>query len=321
MLPIEYRQCIKKEGEYKMKRFNLRVFLIFGLLLVLGTGGAAWAAVSSEGTPVNLTTEQWTGHSFTFLALPADKQASGYEFFTIDQANMGFQGDRSARISYREHVGKEVTVTQIVPFPAGNNQVEYMVYMTVSGTGENLVGRTMRGQLEGLVLTADLMNAREQFLGKIIYPKFRELSGTYLPGMDAIPMTVATSIGGPATVVDVYTGNQSQEPIWLILSINGERAILPIAYSWTNLPENAWSQTPPWQEALFTEDPRLSFGWSQEEWNNIESGIVEEGMTKGQIRLSWGKPSSIEENGAVWIYGTKELRFSGDVLHSIKTRE
>jgi hypothetical protein len=304
-----------------MKLFSLRILLLLSVLIVFGTGSSAWAEVSSETTPASLTTEQWTGHSFTFLALPADRQAAGYEIFPVDQADRGLGGDRSVRIPYANHVGKEVTVTQIVSFPAGNNQSEYMVYMTVNDTGEKLVGRTMRGQLEGLVLTADLINARQEFLGKTIYLKYRELSGVYVPSINANPTTVATSIGGPATVVDVYTGNQSQEPIWLILSVNGEKAVLPIAYSWTNMPVNAWTQTPPWQDALFTEDPRLSFGWSQDVWNKIENGTVEEGMTNEQIRLSWGKPVSIEENGTVWLYGAKKLSFSGNVLHSIETIE
>jgi hypothetical protein len=314
-------EYIEKKGEYKMKRLNLKNILLFSLILVFGVGGAAWAAVSSGTTPVNLTIEQWKGNSFTFLALPADKQSSGYEIFPVGQAEKGFEGDRSVRSSYTGHVGKEVIATEIVPFPAGYNQHEYLVYLTVKDTGEKLVGRTMRGQLDGLVLTDDLVNAKEQFLGKVVYPKFRELLGVYVPGINSAPATVAASIGSPATVVDVYTGNQSQEPIWLILSINGEKAILPIAYSWTNMPVNSWTQTPPWQDALFTEDPRVTSGWSLDAWNKIESGIVEEGMTKGQIRLSWGKPVSTEEDDTVWIYGTKKLGFTGDVLHSIETVE
>jgi hypothetical protein len=299
-----------------MKLFSLRILLLLTILVVFGTAGSAWAGASSETPPINVTNEQWRGHSFTFLALPADKQAAGYEIFTVDQANQGFEGDHSVRISYAEHVGKQVTVTEIVPFAAGYNQSDYMVHMTVNDTGEKLIGRTMRGQLEGLVLTSDLVNARQQFLGKTIYPKFRELSGLYVP--NTVPTTVSTTFGGPVTVVDVYTGNQSQEPIWLIVSVNGEKAILPIAYSWTNIPTQSWTQTPPWQNALFIEDPRNSLGWSQDLWNQIENGNVGEGMTKGQVQLSWGNPVSRDENDSVWIYGTKKLTFSGDVLHSIE---
>jgi len=300
-----------------MKIVSLRILLVLSFLLGFGSIGLVWAEASSEAPSPNVKIEQWTGDSFTFLALPAAKQSAGYEIFTVGQAMQGFQGDLSVRIPYEQHVGKQVTVTEIVPFDAGYNQQEYMVNMTVDDTGEKLIGRSMRGQLEGLVKTSDLNNARQQFLGKIIYPKFRELSGLYVPGWNTTPQAVSTIIGGPVTVIDVYAGNQSQEPIWLIVSVNGEKAMLPIAYSWTNTSIGAWTQTPPWQDALFMEDPRISLGGSLDVWNQIETGNVEEGMTKDQVRLSWGKPFSIEANDGVWIYGTTKLSFNGDMLHSI----
>lgn len=301
-----------------MKLFNLRILLVLSLLVAFVSVGTVWAEPASEAPAVNLTTEQWTGHSFTFLALPADEQAAGYEIFPVDKANKGFTGDRSVRIPYAQHAGKKVTVTEVIPYPAGPNMQEYMVYMKVDETGEKLVGRTMRGQLEGLVLTADLTNARQQFLGKTIYPKFRELAGLYTPGSEEVPKSVSTSIGGAATVVDVYAGNQSDEPIWLVVSVNGEKAILPIAYSWTNIPEPNWTETPPWQEALFTEDPRPSLGWSHSLWYQIENGNVEAGMTKAQVLLSWGKPVQKVEDDTVWIYDNKKLNFNGDVLQAIE---
>ena len=307
------------EEKYKMKIVSIRILLVLSLLIGFGTVGSVGAEASNETTSPNLSVEQWTGRGFTFLALPADKQSAGYEIFTVDQANQGFKGDRSVRIPYTEHVGKQVTVTEIIPFAAGYNQEEYMVYMKVNETGEKLLGRTMRGQLEGLVLTSDLNFARQHFLDRTVYPKFRELSGLYVPNLNTMPMAVSIPIGGPVTVVDVYAGNTSQEPIWLIVSVNGEKAILPIAYSWTNISTDSWNQTAAWQEALFTEDPRISLGGSQDLWNHIENGNVEEGMTKGQVSLSWGKPSLTEVNDSVWMYGTKKLSFDGDVLHSIET--
>lgn len=302
-----------------MKLFNLCILLVLSLLISFGTVSTTWAESSNETSSVNLTTEQWTGHTFTFLALPADKQSAGYDIFTIDQASRGFEGDRSVRIPYAQHAGKQVTVTEVIPYPAGPNQQEFMIYMTVNDTGEKLVGRTMRGQLEGLVLTADLANAKKRFLGKTIYPKLRELAGVYIPGSNETPEAVPIPIGSPVTVVDVYPGNQSQEPIWLVVSFNGEKAVLPIAYSWTNIPVSSWAGTSPWQEAFFTEDPRLSLGWSHSLWYQIENGNVEEGMTKGQVMLSWGKPQRSEANDSIWVYGNKKLSFTGDVVHSMET--
>lgn len=298
---------------------GLRILLVLSLLFGFGTPDSVSAEVVSKVPPANLLVEQWTGHSFTFLALPAAKQAAGYEIFKVDQASKGFEGDPSVRISYAEHVGKQVTVNQIVSFPAGNNLKESLVYMTVNDTGEKLVGKTMREQLEGLVLTADLMNARKQFLGQTIYPKLRGLSGLYIPRINETPMPVMIPIGSAVTVVDVYPGNQSQEPIWLIVSVNEEKAMLPISYSWTNMLITEWTQNPAWQVALFTEDPHLTFNWSQDIWNNIEKGNVENGMTKEQIRLSWGKPINIDGKSNSWIYGSQKLNFSEEVLSSIDT--
>ncbi len=301
-----------------MRTVSLRLLLVFSLLLGLSTASTAWAA-SAATVPAGIKIEEWKSHVFTFLALPADKQSAGYEIFTVAQADKGFQGDRSVRIPYAEHVGRQVTVTAVVPFAAGFDQQEYMVSMTVKDTGEKLLGRTMRGQLEGLVLTSDLENARKQFLGKTIYPKYRELSGLYVPGGNAVPKSVSTAIGAPVTVVDVYAGNQSQEPVWLIVSVNGEKAVLPIAYSWTNMPAQAWLESAPWQNALFVEDPRTSLGGSYELWSKIQNGSVETGMTKGQVELSWGKPLRTEANDSVWIYDTEKLSFDGEVLKLVDT--
>lgn len=311
-----YYHRLPKGGTMK-KLFNLCILLALGVLISFGTVGYTWAE-PSNGTPsVNLTPKQWIGHTFTFLAMPADDQSAGYSIFTTDQASRGFEGDQSVRIPYAQHAGKQVTVTEVIPYPAGPTQQEFMVYMKVNDTGEKLVGRTVRGQLEGLVLTADLTNAKKQFLGKTIYPKFRELDGVYIPG--EAPKSVPIPIGSPVTVVDVYPGNNSLEPIWLVVSFNGEKAVLPIAYSWTNIPVNSWTDTSPWQNVLFTEDPRQVLGWSHSLWYQIENGTVEEGMTKGQVMLSWGKPQRSEANDSIWIYGNKKLSFSGDVVNSVET--
>ena len=300
----------------KMKTLSVRILLVLSLLLGVGATGSVSAEVYNQAAPGNMKIEQWAGHSFTFLTLPGAMQSDGYEIFTEKQAAQGFQGDRSVRLPYAQHVGKQVTITEIVPFDSGYSQPEYVVHMTVNDTGEKLLGRSMRGQVEGLVLTSDLNNARQQFLGKTVYPKFRDLSGVYVPG--ATPQAVDIAIGGPVTVVDVYAGNQAREPICLVVSVNGEKAIVPIAYSWTNIPIASWTQSLPWQDALFIENPRISLGGSQEVWNNIKSGNIEEGMTKDQVHLSWGKPFSRETNDSVWIYGTQKLNFNGDVLSSIE---
>lgn len=300
-----------------MKRFFCCLVLAMCMFLV-GMGGGA--ATSEAAASQNLKIQQWQGQSFTFMSLPDDKQAAGYSIFKVENASRGFQGDVSVRIPYAAHVGKQVVVTEVVPFDAGYGLKEYMVYMTVTDTGEKLVGRSMRSQLNGLVLTADLKNARKQFLGKTVYSKLRELPGLATAGNSA-PQSVAVGIGAPVVVVDVYPGIQIQDPIWLVVTANGQKAVLPMNYSWTNMPQVFWNDRPAWQDDLFLEDPHKTFNWSADMWKQIETANVTVGMFKEQVRLSWGEATDMEKDGFVWIYGNKKLTFNEDMLISIETRE
>ncbi|MFA6850634.1 MAG: hypothetical protein WCS30_09805 [Selenomonadaceae bacterium] len=289
-----------------MKQFGLRILLM--LAFIIGTQGAtsAFAKTASDTDPVNLTIEQFSGNNFTFLNLPSDQQTSGYKIFTVKQAEAW---DHSDPIDFAGHVGKEVTVTKTVWLPEPK---EYLVYMTVNDTGEKLAERTRNGQLESLVLSDDLAKAKEQFQGKTVYPKARGMIGFN----SAVKIPVL--IGSPVSVVDVIAGTDAQTPISLIVKANGKKAVLPIAYSWTNLPTASWLKTAAWQEDLFLKDPRKNLGWSRSAWENIDKANVVEGMTKDQVLLSWGKPNLTEDNGAVWTYGPKKLSFSGDKVQSIK---
>lgn len=312
-----------------MRYLGVPMMLIVGLLLLSVMTGSVWAEVSAEVSPevasLNLTPEQWVGHNFLILDLPADKRSEGYELFAQDQYMRGFQGDRAFFLPYAGHVGQQVTVTEVAGYTAEDERLEYVVYFTENSTGEKLVGRTIGGQLEGLVLEADLQKARQHFLGRTVYVKRRVLQGAYDPGTNkAVPLAVVTKIGDAAQVVDVYAGIQAREPIWLIVMVNGQKAILPIAYSWTNMPVFAWTQNPPWQNELFAAEPRATLGWSEAVWTQIETGVIQEGMTKEQVRLSWGPPVFPEESAAcpdkaIWHYGTRVLCFTGDSLTSIET--
>lgn len=304
-----------------MKIVSLRIFLVLSLLVAVSTPGLAWAKAktSIETSAPNIKVEEWTGKSLTFIDLPTEKQATGYDIFTVEQAMKGFEGDFSVRIPYRKYVGKEVTVTAVIDFPGGYDRKEHMVHMKVNNTGEKLIGRTTNEQLEGLVLTADLRNARRYFLGKTIYPKFRMLPGLYIADLNKMSEPVPIIIGEPVTVVDVYTGIRSQEPIWLVVLVNGKKAILPLTYSWSNIPIHYWQQTSGWQEALFMENPKDLLGGDQELWKAIQDGVIEKGMTKNHIALSWGKPPLNDSNDEIWIYGTKKLHFKGEILDSVET--
>ena len=307
-----------------MRLNSLRLALMVMLLVLFGALGTAWAANSQQESSPNLTPDQWTGQSFTFLSLPAADQAAGYEIFNVDQSQQGFTGDRSVRIPYKQYVGKQVTVTDVVTYIASDNKYEYLIYLEEKESKQKLVGRTSRGQLEGLVLTADLAKAKQQFLGKTVYVKLRTIEGLYDPQTNTTPLSIPTKIGSAVNVVDVYAGLKSSEPIWLIVVTDNQKAFIPITYSMTNVPSNFCQQNPPWQEKIMLNDFRATSGWSEEMWNQIDAGIAKPGMTQEQVRFSWGSPASISDNTAnsnesTWKYGTQILKFSGNQLISIES--
>ncbi|WP_040952629.1 copper amine oxidase N-terminal domain-containing protein [Gorillibacterium massiliense] len=59
---------------------------------------------------------------------------------------------------------------------------------------------------------------------------------------------------------------------------------------------------------FFTYDPYKKYNWSQAIWNQIKAEQISIGMTKDQVRLSWGSPASTStstSNGntiEVWVY-------------------
>jgi hypothetical protein len=78
-------------------------------------------------------------------------------------------------------------------------------------------------------------------------------------------------------------------------------------------------------EDLFTEsDPRKEYKWSASTWKLIEEGKVKIGMSREQVRLSWGEPkdinSTITRRGTSeqWVYSGNYLYFENGKLTTIQ---
>lgn len=299
---------------------NLRILCLIALFLLFGVNSLF--AATQAAAPENLTIDQWVGQKFVFLALPNDRQSEGYEIYPEELAERGFSGDRSVNIAYKDYFAKQVTVTDVVRIT--DTPYDYVVHLREAKSGQKLIGRTFRGQLEGLALIDDREKARKKFVGKTIYALSRTLQSLE-PGNDTMPeKAINISPGTPLQVIDIWDGMQSSYPIWLVVLINGHKAVLPIAYSWTNQPGYAWTTSPPWQDYISLEDPgKLTKSYAELQ-SFLESGTIKEGMTQYQVRLIWGPPSSIEKaiiDGSeqiLWTYGNQKLKFSGDRLVSIE---
>lgn len=72
-------------------------------------------------------------------------------------------------------------------------------------------------------------------------------------------------------------------------------------------------------------DPYKKYNWSASTWKLIKAEKVAVGMSKTQVELSWGRPSStskLTSNGftvEVWRYGTQYVSFTNGIVQSIYT--
>ena len=282
------------------------------LLLLL----AAMALPAGAATTDNLKVPQWVGHEFVTLNLPDDRRDHGYEMYVGNFSAAELRGDaveKLPHLPYLNHNGKRLKVTQVAP---ANWQTEdyYIVSLTEVDSGLQLTARTFADQIEGIALAADLEKTKQAFLGKTIYAKRETLVD------HPNPATIMVPFGQPMPVTDVWFGYDTTEPILLVVNYNNSKAALPMAYSWTNQNPGSWTVADAWQMAFFVEDPRQTAGNNPAIWSFIASSRVETGMTREQVRLSWGNPpltETLREDGTyfeVWTYGDYKLYFSGNVL-------
>ncbi|GIP17683.1 hypothetical protein J40TS1_33250 [Paenibacillus montaniterrae] len=72
-------------------------------------------------------------------------------------------------------------------------------------------------------------------------------------------------------------------------------------------------------------DPYKKYSWSTSTWNMIKAEKIAVGMSKTQVELSWGRPSSTSKLSSsgitveVWRYGTQYVSFTNGIVQSIYT--
>lgn len=264
----------------------------------------------------NLTVKQWVGQEFVTLNLPDDRRDHGYEIYMGNFTATDLRSDNVEKLPhlpYLNHNGKHLLVNRVEP-AQWQSEEYYIVSLTEKESGLQLTARTFANQVDGIALVADLEKTKRDFLGKTVYSKRESLVD------HPNPATVLVPFGQPLPVTDVWFGFDTTEPILLVVEYNKSKAVLPMAYSWTNQNPGSWTTADAWQKSFFIEDPRQLAGNNPTIWSYIASSRVETGMTREQVRLSWGAPPLTDmtrEDGnsfEIWTYGNYKLYFTGNVL-------
>ncbi|MBD3317508.1 MAG: hypothetical protein GF344_17090 [Chitinivibrionales bacterium] len=266
--------------------------------------------------PVLLEPSQWRGKRFVMVEKVRMFRKFGYLLYTSPQLDSATSAPNPAvalknhRLKYDVFAGGVVTVTAVEEQDDG----EYLATFQTDTMGLTVYGKTRNGIIEGIHAEEDLVAARDRWLGQTVFSR-RRLIDTYDSAASRFA-TTPVSITEPLEVVAVRWGMTPlpPKPIWLVVQrADGSRGIIPVNYSWTNVPPQKRTDGLPWSMDILEEDPR-SYGWEDEIWEAIDETKLLTGMTTKQVRLSWGEPanthSRIDERGR----RVRELTYPGDIL-------
>ncbi len=267
--------------------------------------------------------KDWPGNTFVLVPKGRMFQKFGYHLYDTPLLDQETQpADTTAvlknhRLKYDRYKLARITALTATPQADG----EYVVSFQVDSPSVEpsiVYGKTSNGTLEGIAPASDLAYARDYWLGDTIYSRRRILDR--YDSAEAKFSSMGVSISAPLQVVDVHWGMipLPPKPIWLeVESPTGPKGIIPVHFSWTNVLESKRSDGLPWEEDVLEDNPRQIHDWPDEIWTAVDAHKVMTGMTKEQVKMSWGEPTSkesVEDNAQVWKFDRGTVRFVGDTL-------
>jgi hypothetical protein len=271
---------------------------------------------------------QWMGKKFILLAKPKMFQSFGYELYltkNLSAANTGIDSTietKNHHVRYNRFCNKIISVTAVEPLAQ-----EFLITFTVDNYGHKLFAKTHKQAIEGIADLGDLDKAAKQWVGKTVYARGR-LINTYDSASGSFG-TVKISIQQPLKVNSVSWGTTPlpPKPVWLCVSTPGSdpvSGILPVYESWTNVMADKVKTENAWEEDVFEKNPsQLYPAWDSLTWKAINAHTIVSGMSKEQVRISWGTPHHVTMDTIKahckeqWIFGNQFLCFENDTVAMI----
>jgi len=205
---------------------------------------------------------------------------------------------------------------------------EWLVSFSQNRTNLSMFGKTHKGAIEGIACIDDLDKAAAQWTGRVVYSR-RRFIDTYDSVVGTFG-TVKVNIQDRLTVTGVRWGTTPlpPKPVWLCVSTNEkETGIVPICQTWTNVMlDKVNADGNPWDEDLFEKNPMEIYSWDSSIWKAINSHTIVSGMSKEQVRVSWGQPQRVTTDAAKqlcdeqWLYGSQFLCLDHDTVTSVGGR-
>jgi hypothetical protein len=201
---------------------------------------------------------------------------------------------------------------------------EYLVTFVDSVSGRTVYAKTSGGVCHELAYEKDLQTASKRWTGRTVFSA-RGFITSFGEGKTA---SVKVDLRDSLRVTGVRFGLTPlpAKPLWLMVeSKNGEKGTIPLCCSWTNVKKEMRHDGSPWDDDLFEASPGALYTADAATWETINAHHVSMGMTRDQVRLSWGRPPAKKKSpyrgGAereCWTYEKQNLYFDEKELMGIE---
>jgi hypothetical protein len=275
---------------------------------------------AKEEFPVNnwpqfkyISISEWQGKRVIYLPRPASLRKFGYQAFSGGSGQFGCP-------TYEEAAGKIGTVmaVEMGQFPK--------VVIGIEGSSRRYVGTIYLETLDGVAFLDEIDQARKELIGKTLWILSSDIE-TYDETSEKYG-SVKVRKFSPVKVTDVVVGWRNEEPIRLILkSENGDEGFLDVNISGTNGSKRLVGYTHI-DKRFSLVDPKRAYPWPKPIWDAIQDEKVALGMTKEQVRMSWGEPKSISQTVTAagkseqWVFGSGAyVYFTGGFVSGIQNEK
>jgi hypothetical protein len=287
---------------------------------------AALDTVPLSPAPDFLEVEAWPDKWFVVLEKPVLYCNYGYDLYTCPQVD-SCRGPVDTSLISKYHrarclkfAGNRLKALSVTP-----RGTEWVVSFKDEKSGTTLYARTVKDVLGEIVLESDLDGAKNRFAGKTVYSA-RGFITSFEKGKAS---GIKVKLQDPLKVYGVRFGLTPlpTKPIWLMVETErGEKGSIPIYFSWTNVKKELRRPGFPWEEDVFEINPARTFKVDAAIWDIINAHTVREGMTRDEVRLSWGFPLSEKKETLdgkereCWKYQAQRLYFDEKELMTIKEK-
>jgi len=270
--------------------------------------------------PRSLSLNEWIGQEFVILEKQNMFKKFGYEMRLADTSktvDSVLETGKKRYLKCDRFCNRIFKVISITPF--GNESIVSMK----DSSGLRIEATTHKGAIKEIVLKNDLDSARQRWIGKYVYSKKGTISTLLESGFGSLKVKIQDSL----YVYDVRWGTTPLpvNPIWLMVKTSrGEKGFIALRYSWTNTMNDLIQSNCAWSSEILEENPQLTYKWTLDMWNTINSHQITIGMNPDQVLLSWGEPLSknqiVKDNltQQYWKYPSQQLIFDKDSLINIE---